>query len=233
MIYDALLVICLYLCFVNLPALPGVDQASFTAFLRFLVLLPIVYYLMQNGFIFQKPSLKNTLICLPLCLICFGNLTSLLFFQKPSYDSQSDLLRLAIYTLGTAAAEELVFRFAFIQALEKTKAKPFAILISAAVFGCCHFFALLGGASFLSVLAQVGYTFLLGLLLGVAYLLGGLLPAILLHFFFNFLQTDIYLALGGGTWDLPFYLCNIVCFLLATSYAAFLLLKNRSIALRG
>ena len=224
-LYDAFICLFLYLLCVSIPAIPGADQASFTGFMRFLCLALVVPILTAKGNSFPKSSFKNVLLCLPLLVFAFGNMSSLLLFGKATYDPESDLLRSGVFTVGTALLEEVVFRFGLNEAIKKTKYGIFSILIVSALFGLCHLLSILAGAAPLTALAQAGYTFLLGLFLGVAYEVGGLLPAFLLHFVFNFLQTDLYLALGGGNWDLPFFVCNGVCFLLAAAYGAFLFIR--------
>ena len=224
-IYDAFLCFFLYLIAVSMPSFGYVEQASFTAFLRFVALVVIVLLLFRSGFSSPKPSWKGLLLCFPLIVFCYGNMASLLF-TNPAAKLEGDLLRAGVFTLITAVTEEVVFRFGFMEALKETKFKRYRILVSSLIFALSHAAALLAGSAPLSVLAQVGYTFLLGLFLGVAYELGGLLPTILIHFFFNFLQTDLFLAFGGGNWGIIFFACNGVCFLLSGAYGCLLYFRH-------
>ena len=203
--YGAILVIFIYIFAVSLPSFGFVEQETFTGTLRFLIFPFIVFSLFEDGFKLSRSTLKSFLLTIPLALIAFGNLASLPFSSQINEPSFLDIDRKVLFTLMTALIEETIFRFAFMEAIAKTNLRRFDILISALVFGLMHLFALFGGSDPLLTLAQVGYTFLLGLLLGVAYRLGGLLPAFFLHFLFNFLQNDLFKALGGGEWNTPFF----------------------------
>lgn len=221
--YDSLLSIVLYLVCVSLPSfVPGMTQEHFAGIARWAFLPFVVFLLLRTG---QKPYLgspKRFPSTLPLFLICFGNMAALL--QSGSYHEAnvSNLLWRFFFTLATAFIEEAAFRFGLLEAINKTGLKKFSILISAFIFGVMHLFALFTGSAILPTLAQAGYTFILGLLLGVAYTQGGFLSAFLLHFAFNFLQNDLYSSLGGGNWDVPFFIWNIGLGILSLGYGAFL-----------
>ncbi len=82
-----------------------------------------------------------------------------------------------IYTVFIAPlCEELVFRGLIISSLEGATKKWLAVIISAALFSVVH----------LPSLIALGYTFLLGLVLGFVYTkTRSLIPCILLHMTFN------------------------------------------------
>lgn len=209
-LYDAAILIAIYVALVSIPSFDLLPQNVFTGILRFVALIPAFIFLIRDRFPKPKFSLIGGLLCLPLLFICFGNMISLLIQggMNPKLDS---LWMDALFTFGTALVEEILFRFALMEAIKHTRVKRFSILISSGVFALCHIFALLSGSAPLAVLAQVGYTFALGLVLGCAYEIGGILPCFIIHFLFNFLQSDLYLALGGGNWDYIFFLSNILC----------------------
>ena len=226
--YDALLCVALYLLCVSVPCfIPDFSQTDFTGILRWVFLFPIGWVLLHKG---MRPNLgkwKTFLICLPLVAIGLGNMISLLTTKEVVAPAATSLLWSGLLTLGTAITEEFVFRFGALEALQKTSWKGLSIPISAAIFGLFHIFALLAGSPILPTLAQVGYTFFLGLILGVAYQYGGIFASICIHLLFNFLQTDLYLACGGGTWDMPFYLWNIGLAIFALGYAVLLFILMR------
>ena len=220
--YDSLLCIAIYLFCVSLPMPPFLDQESFTGALRYLA-LPIIGLILAADHISPwDDKVRRAWLCIPIVFIAFGNMLSLWISGGGSTPSADVLTRAFFFTLATATAEEAVFRFGLIEALDKTSLKKYDFIAAALIFGVCHIFNILGGAAILPTLAQAGYTFLFGLLLGVAYKVGGILPAIALHFVFNFLQNDLYTACGGGVWDFTFFACNIGCFLLAAAAAFFL-----------
>ena len=224
--YTSLLCVAIYLLATSIPSFGLVEQSDFTGVLRYVALPFVVVLLYKDGYRLSKHSWTSALLCLPLLLVCFGNLISIgLNSQATIAWNTSSLSRDFVYTLGTAVTEEVVFRFGLLEALKRTSAKKCAILISSLVFGVCHLGGLLGGASIGPTLMQGGYTFALGLLWGAAYEIGGLLPAIVLHFCFNFFQNDIYLSVGGGAWNWQFFAFNIGFYVLDALYAIFLLLR--------
>lgn len=225
-LFDVLLCIFLYLFAVSLPAPSFLTQQAFTGAMRFLFLIPIAWLLITDGFKLTLGSIKGVFLCLPMLLIAFGNMTSLWARGQGALIEGSEIERLALFTFGTALIEEVVFRLALMQLLAKTSLKRFDVLISAAIFGLCHIFALLSGSGVLPVLQQVGYTFALGLLLGVAYKYGGLIAPFLIHFAFNFFQTDLYLSADGGSWDALFFALNIGFYVFSFGYAFFLMWKG-------
>lgn len=220
--WDALLCVAIYLVCVSLPAPPFFTQISFTGVLRYLALPIVVLLLYADGLRLEAVDFRKVLLCVPLIFVCFGNMVSLWTSGAGFEPNAIDLERAFIYTLATAVVEEWVFRFGVMNALKHTNVKNWDILILALLFGICHLFSLFSGTAVLSALAQAGYTFLLGLLLGVAYKVGGILPAIMLHLLFNFFQNDLYLASGGGSWNASFFAWNIGLFVLSALYAAFL-----------
>lgn len=223
--YDGWIAIAIALLVVSIPAPALFEQEAFTGVLRFLALPLILLLLHHDGVELRFRPSWNIVFCLPAFLFCFGNLASLPF-SGSAVNEVGDLTRPILFTLGTALLEEVVFRFAFIEAIDRTNLKKYDVWISAVVFGLCHLASILAGAAILPTLAQAGYTLLLGLVLGFLYKVGGIFPCILLHFAFNFFQNDLYLALGGGTWNLPFFAFNIGFYLLSAGYAFFLYWKK-------
>ena len=224
--YDSLLCVAIYILAVSLPAPPFMDQTSFTGALRFLVLAPIGLILAHDGLSLELGKTKKAWLCIPILFIAFGNMISLLLSGGFNAPDSNEMTKAVLFTLGTATVEEIVFRVGLIGALQHTSWKKADILVSSLIFGLCHALGILAGGAILPSLAQAGYTFLLGLLVGVAFKVGGILPAIGIHFFFNFLQNDLYLGMGGGKWDIPFFAWNIGCFLVAAA-VAFLLYWKR------
>ena len=214
--YDSLLCVAIYILAVSLPAPPFMDQASFTGGL----------ILARDGLSLEIGKSKKAWLCIPIAFIAFGNFLSLLFHGGYHGPDSYELTKAIIFTLGTATVEEIVFRAGLIGALQHTSWKKADILVSSLIFGLCHALGILAGGAILPSLAQAGYTFLLGLLVGVAFKVGGIIPAIGIHFLFNFLQNDLYVAMGGGAWDIPFFAWNIGCFLLAASVAFLLYWKK-------
>ena len=225
--WDALLCLALYLLCVGIPCfIPDVTQKVFTGVARFIFLIPILWLLLRNGLRPHMPGVKYFMISLPLAVICLGNMMSLWTSGEASSPNVETLLLDLAFTFGTALIEEAVFRFGMLEALRRTSWRKLSIPLSALLFGAFHLFALLSGSAVGPTFAQAGYTFLLGLILGVAYLYGGFLSAFVIHLAFNFLSSDLYLSCGGWAWDLPFFLWNIGFTVLAFGYAALLFFRR-------
>ena len=216
--YDVLLCLAIYLVVSSCPAPFFLDQGSFTCILRLLVTIPIFGLLCTHASPKLVKSTKGFLLCLPFFILCFGNLCSL-FFAKELTPNKEDLFLQGFFSLVTAGIEEVIFRFGVCEILSKTNLRKFRILISAFLFGAFHLLSLIAGSPVIPTLAQAGYTFLLGLLLGLVYETGGLGIAILLHFAFNFFQNDLFTKLGGGEWNAIFFAFNIGFYLLCVGYA--------------
>lgn len=221
-LYDAAILIAIYVALVSIPSFGLLPQNVFTGILRFVALIPAAIFLIRDRFPKPKFDLIGLLLCIPLLFICFGNMISL-FIQGGMNPNIDGLWMDGVFTFGTALVEEIIFRFALMEALTHTRVKRFSILISSGVFALCHIFALLSGSDPLAVLSQVGYTFALGLVLGCAYEIGGIVPCFIIHLLFNFFQNDLYLALGGGKWDYIFFLSNILCAAATYLYGAAIL----------
>ena len=110
--YTSLLCVAIYLLAASMPSFGLVDQNDFTGVLRYVALPFVVVLLYKDGYRLSKHSLTSVLLCLPLLLVCFGNLISIgLNSQATITWNTSSLSRDFVYTLGTAVTEEVVFRF--------------------------------------------------------------------------------------------------------------------------
>lgn len=223
---DALIVLFIYIFCVSLPGFLVYEQNEVSSGLRLLFIAPCLVYLISEGFHFNYVKPLRRLLCIPLFFVCFGNAASLLFSGSSLWMEEGSVLRNIAAVLATAISEELIYRFALIDSFEKNpKSKKVAILLSSVLFGISHLLPILGGGAVIPCLIQAGYTFLLGLLLGVSYKVGGLVISILVHFVFNFLQNELYLSSGGGNWDSNFIIFNLIFALIAGFYAVFLFFK--------
>ena len=224
LLLDAIILIFLYLFCVSIPAFATYTQENITGAMRLIYVLPCLAFIVLEGFTIIKGDIRRILLCLPMLVICFGNIAGLLVSGGSVAHPGDQLLWMIMTTMATAICEELVYRAALIPALKGYPTiRRLAIVIAAAIFGLSHLLGMLAGASILGSLMQAGYTFLLGLALGVVYEFGGILPAILIHFLFNFFQNDLYIFSGGGNWDGNFILFNLIFGILGGIYAVFLL----------
>lgn len=170
----------------------------------------------------------NFLLLLPLLIGCSSNILYCLCFQIKAESTFTYLFFLeTLNTLAGVVVEELLFRYFFFAFLGelfqgKKNEKLFVIFFSSLAFGlmhCINFF----GNNPLSVLMQIGYTFLLGILLGsLSYLYETPLIPILGHFFFNFLNTDVFNHLYSVDVNVSYVLFSIGIGLLVLGYLGLL-----------
>jgi membrane protease YdiL (CAAX protease family) len=155
-------------------------------------------------------SFPRGLLFLPFFLLSGSNLFYLALSRKPLTAFSFDGLLGAelFYCLCVALSEECLFRGLLLGSLLENKKPLAAVLLSSLIFSLTHavnFFSLSVGETF----AQMGYTLVLGLFLGILYSESeNLVYPILLHALFNFLDNDLFIALYQGEWDLPFFLTN-------------------------
>lgn len=139
-----------------------------------------------------KINIINTLLLIPTLAVCFSNLTNMrIATGQSSISFDTNLILNIVLTLFIVINEEIVFRLLFINNIEFKK-NIYIILLTAGVFGICHlthFFSSFNPADLLIVL----YTFLLGLLLGFAYLFTkSIYPCFVIHLLFNLLNNILF-----------------------------------------
>ena len=107
-----------------------------------------------------------------------------------------ELILYLIMSLLICTFEELIFRkllFQYILKQTKTKKRySYSIILSSLIFALLHLTNLLGGASFLPTLLQVGYSFLIGMMLCLTLLVSNnILLCIIIHSIYNILGLSI------------------------------------------
>lgn len=178
-----------------------------------IILVLSLFFVLLKTSIFKVTRVRITkvkyLICAPLLGIglygIFQGAVMLLSFVLPpevisSQTAHSDsilsagMLLAVIYTVFIAPlCEELVFRGLMISSLEGGMKKPVAVLVTAVLFSLVH----------LPSLIALGYTFLLGLILGFVYIkTKSLLPCILLHMAFNASNYLLFIPKNVGLYIL-------------------------------
>ena len=139
-----------------------------------------------------KINVVNTILLIPTLAVCFSNFTNLLIANGSSViPVNTDLFLSIVLTMFIVINEELLFRLILINNLE-IKNKFLVILLSAGIFGICHITHFLTSFNPADLLVIV-YTFLLGLLLGFAYLFTkSIYPCVVIHMLFNLLNNILF-----------------------------------------
>lgn len=176
-------------------------------------------------------------LLIPLFALTFSNWIYIWIF-KPSLVTSFDggLFTLTVFsTLITVFCEELLFREITHNCLKEfVKQDYLRILISSAIFALLHFVNVFGGVDITFVLAQVGYTFVLGLILGLIKEKGaGLIVLTSFHFLFNLLNNDLFSFLYNGDWNKEFIITNVIVGAIAVIYGVlmYFFLKVNSLPL--
>lgn len=234
-IYDLLIVIFIYIglsCFpVNLFGLPQFVEILIQILLQIIVFAFLLVFNKKSNNKIQIPKTDpvNTLLMLPVFILCFSNFFCLIVPDNYFEIAFSAELELSIVLSMTIALnEEIIFRSILLENFFKEKHPLLRILLSASIFAACHlthFFSTFNPEG----LVVVAYTFGIGIVLGIIYLYSGsFLMCCLFHFFFNTINNDIASNMLHLSGDASYYLINIsVGFVVGLYVLAVYLLKFR------
>ena len=155
--------------------------------------------------------------------VACNNLPILSLLQGSAYLTASlpDILLFACGCLSVALFEELLFRGLLFPLLlrhfpDTRGGRLLALLLSSAAFALLHLLNLPAAGP--AALLQVGYSFLIGCLTAVLFLLGrGLLLPVLFHALYNFCGMLVPNCGTGLLWDLPTVVLTVLLSLLAAA----------------
>lgn len=161
---------------------------------------------------------RSLLWCLPCLLVVLANFPYSALMSESATIDRADLLWLFIADcLLIGIYEEFLFRGLFQNIFDdffKTSAngKILAIVATSATFALWHLFNLFSGASAGATLLQVGYSFLIGIMLSsVIVKTKNIWICVLLHFIFD-IGGLLIPTLGHGNFqDIYFWIATIVC----------------------
>ena len=164
-----------------------------------------------NKLSFEKLKTSD-LKFLPLLLLCGSNFF-VAIFQNFVAKSNVDIFKIItgfIISIGVAIVEELLFRSQVLEEFLKHKNKFQSIIYSSIIFGSVHLLNISSLSSIPTVLVQVFYTFFLGAVIGVIYVVRRIITIpMVFHFLFNFINDILIIELFVIKWDLVFFLVNI------------------------
>ena len=167
-----------------------------------------------------KPNIKD-LIFLPTLIIAGSNFISLFFVPHLIVEPQVDLafyLELILIILSVII-EEFIYRAMFLNGLLLNRfSRKKAILISALIFGLIHLVNINILAP-LPTLIQVGYSFLLGLILALVYVAGGRISyPIIIHLAFNVINSFFFGNMVYLELNIWYYVVNVLVGVIALAY---------------
>ena len=231
-IYTLIILVLLYLAIISFPLILWIDEIYVKiidmslkiAFIG-IVFFSIKRYELGSPKFLPDKNLKLSFL-IPLVVITFSNWIYVWIFKFPINSSiNGGMFTLTVFgTLITVFCEELLFREITHNCFKEiVKQDYLRTLISAAIFSLLHFLNFFSGTNILLVLAQVGYTFVLGLILGLIKEKGaGLIALVSFHFLFNVLNNDLFSVLYKGEWNTEFVVTNIIIGAVVVSYGVLL-----------
>ena len=202
---------------------------------RAIVSLLAIYVIRSNygerAFRLSNGGLKGLAWSVPCILVALANFPFSALISGDARITRNDVLYLYIFfTLATAIYEELVFRGFVLLAiksllLRNSHKNLFTILISSAIFALLHSFNFVAGFS-PYIFLQIGYTFLLGCMLGTLYLYTkNIYLCIGIHAVFNFGGLLVETLGEGANWDLIFWILTAVCGTFCAVHIIFTVIK--------
>lgn len=219
-LYTAIILLLVYIAVVSLPFPIWTNEIvgkviDITLKVGYIIFAYLTIYRYELCKIKYGPD-KNwkLLLLIPLIALTFSNWIFVWIFKSPLNTSINAVsLSLSISTtVVTVFSEELLFREIIHETLRQYIKKDYLIiLISAGIFASMHFLNIFSGLNPLNVLAQVGYTFVLGLVLGLLKeKKAGLVALVIFHLLFNLLNNDLFSVLYQGDWTVQFVVTNVI-----------------------
>lgn len=223
---------CLLLFFSNIPFTLFIKDSIvlFILNLLFELIALVVFFVMikkeELKHNFYSKIKKKYLYFLPFILICFTNFI-IVFINKDiinhSYN-ELDLIFDIILCIPNVLVEEFIFRYLILYELNHNVSEFRAILFSALIFGGIHIFNITSLSVIPIVLLQVLYTFGIGLILGLVYTKSkcNIIYPIILHLVFNVFNDILVTNLFILSWNLNFFLVNIIVTIIIGLYSVFI-----------
>ena len=233
-LYTILYLICLILLINSIPFSMFIDNKLILFGINIIIKIASIVYIIKYikkeelNNIKIKPITKNDLKIIPLLLLCCSNLF-VSMAQKTTINNNIDLFIIIsglITSIGVGIVEELLFRSQVLDEFIKHKTKFQSLIYSSLIFGSVHLLNISSIGSIPTTLVQVGYTFFLGMVLGIIYLISNniILP-IIYHILFNFINDTLIIELFQIKWDTIFFLVNIGIGIVVSIYALLILKK--------
>ena len=176
---------------------------------------------------------RAVLFTLPCWLIAINNFPfiALITGEAQLSASAGKIALYAFQCLCVGLFEELAFRGCiFLFALDGHRKSTFdlflAIVISSAIFGAVHFVNVFAGASIISVILQIGYSFLIGGMCSVVLMKTGCIwHCVLIHAVYNFCGGVVPTLGGGEIWNTPTVVLTVIVSLAVAAYVVVSLLR--------
>ena len=192
-----------------------------------------IYVFVTPSMLSPRTTLKRLLIFLPCMAVAINNFPFITYFSGEAYIASDirHVLLFALSCLGVGFFEEMAFRgcifTVFLQRRKKSRIDVFwAIVLSSVVFGAVHLVNVFAGASIVSVILQVGYSFLIGGMCSVILIkTANIWYCVVLHAVYNFAGGVVPECGGGVIWPMSTVILTTAIALAVTAYVVYLLIK--------
>lgn len=203
----------------------------------FLVFLFFFYKYKFNRSFLCKTDKGGTIAFIIGFIVCLNNFPFFCLIKGDLVISNDTLLvtLFFLYCLSVALFEEIVFRgiifpLCLILFKDKKAKNLLAIITSSLLFSLIHILNLFAGESILSVLLQIGYTFLTGAVFCIClYKTKNIFVSVLLHFVYDigglFCSNSLGIA-EGLYYNVPTVIITVIIALFATVYYLYTIKKD-------
>ncbi len=199
----------------------------------------LIFEVKNQNILLPKLLLRSLIIIFPFLLVVINNFPIVsILSNKVIFNSNNDTIKWICYALavlGGVLIEEITFRGLILPTVYRhfrfNKNCIFlTVIVQSGLFAIVHLVNLFSGSSILPVLMQIGYSFLIGAMCGIAFIkTGNFYFTIVLHFIFNFggLLYD-YDMISGSIWIPASIIVTLVIALIAILYAFYLVFVDKN-----
>lgn len=145
-------------------------------------------YLSFGAIGIKKPvNIRKTIYFIPFILIAsvpviFGGKFSVTSYEAINY---------FVLTLSVGYFEEILGRGVLYRIVESVKGKWCAVVVSSFIFGVAHLANALGGKNIIDIVLQIGFAFIIGVLLAELMIITkSIIPGMLYHFLHDFIAFN-------------------------------------------
>jgi hypothetical protein len=197
------------------------------------VFIVIIFFFDRDILLIKRGLAKKLLWCIPCFVVAVVNFPFSALISGSATIERADLIPLfALYCVAVGIMEEAVFR-GLIQRIIQERLNQnrhrtlITVALSSAIFAVIHFMNLLEGADVGSTFLQVGYSFLIGGMLGTVLIkTENLWVCVILHALFDF-GGLIVTYLGFGEFqDIIFWILTAIGGILCLIHTLFYIIKR-------
>ncbi len=205
----------------------------FTRYLGGIACLIFVYLYSVKWILRPAVSVRGLLVFLPCMAVAVNNFPIITFFSGEAYIEKdlAPILLYAILCLGVGFFEEMAFRGCVFPIILQRRGNTWkdvfvSTVFSSLIFGVVHIVNLFVGADIVSVILQIGYSFLIGGMCSVILIkTHNIWYCVILHAVYNFCGGVVPNCGGGTIWNAPEIALTAVVAVIVAIYVVYLLIK--------